>query len=54
MTRRSGKSHSTRPSDVSFSWFATDASPLLRITVGAHQFVMVVVSRPNEALHSDM
>ena len=54
MTMRSGNENSTRPSSVFRIWSATEASPLMRIVVGPHQLVMVVISRPNDCFVRDM
>lgn len=54
MTMRSGNENSTRPSAVFLIWSATEASPLMRMVVGPHQCVIVVISRPNDCLVSDM
>ena len=51
---RSGKENSARPSFVFLIWSATEASPLMRIVVGPHQWVMVVISNPNDCLVTDM
>ena len=50
MIMRWGKSNSTRPSAVCLIWSATEASPLMRMVVGPHHLVMVVMSRPKDCL----
>jgi hypothetical protein len=54
MIMRSGNENSTRPSFVFRIWSATEASPLMRIVVGPHQWVMVVMSSPKDCFVRDM
>jgi hypothetical protein len=53
-TRRWGNLNSTLPSAVSAIWSATDASPLMKISLGPHHLVMFVVIRANDFLETAM
>jgi hypothetical protein len=54
MTMRSGNENSTRPSSVLRIWSATEASPLIRMVVGPHHWVKVVMNRANDCFVSAM